>query len=132
VPNYNSFYEGHYDIMWLPYILASKKIAKWYVRTVFRRHDYYVDELNFTTASYLRKITEELPACKTETYYSCERPFDKISSVYYYLSLGLTKNDWMFRSLQQSSLLNAPIRLLTGFLSILLGWIGLAPVFNVV
>ena len=92
VPNYNSFYEGHYDIIWLPYILASKRIAKWYVRTVFDRHDYYVDELNFTTARYLRRVTKRLPGCKAfKPYYSCERPFDKISAVYYYLSLGLNK-----------------------------------------
>ena len=133
VPNYNSFYEGHYNIMWLPYVLASKKIAKWYVRTFFDRHDYYIDELNFTTSRYLRKVTKELPECKTfKTYYSCERPFDKISAVYYYLSLGLTRNHWMFKFLGQSSLLTRPILLLTGFLSRLLGWIGLAPVFNIV
>lgn len=133
VPNYNSFYEGHYDIIWLPYILASKKIAKWYVRTIFRRRDYYVDELNFTTSRYLRKVTKELPECKTlKTYYSCVRPFDRISAVYYYLSLGLTKNHWLFKSLGPSSLLNRPILLLTGFLSRLLGWIGLASGFNVV
>jgi SAM-dependent methyltransferase len=133
VPNYNSFYEGHYNIMWLPYILASKKIAKWYVRTIFGRHDYYIDELNFTTSRYLRQVTEELPECKTfKTYYSCVRPFDKISAVYYYLSLGLTRSHWMFKFLGQRSLLNGPILLLTGFLSRLLGWIGLAPVFNVV
>ena len=60
VPNYNSFYEGHYDILWLPYLLKSKRIAKWYVRTLFGRRDWFIDELHFTTPEYFRKLAAEM------------------------------------------------------------------------
>ena len=133
VPNYNSFYEGHYDIIWLPYVLSSKRIAKWYVRTIFLRHDYYIDELNFTTSKYLRRVTGEMSACKSvRAYYCCGGPFDKISAVYYHLSLGLTRSHRLFESLRQVRFISRALLLATGFASILLGYLGLAPAFNVV
>lgn len=49
VPNYNSVYEGHYDIPWIPYM--TKPLAKRYVSTVFRRDPSFIDELNFTVPS---------------------------------------------------------------------------------
>ncbi len=63
MPNYNSFREGHYNIPWLPYILGSKKYAKWYVRSVFGRADYFIDQLNFTTPAYFRRLLPHLPKC---------------------------------------------------------------------
>ena len=57
VPNYNSFHEDHYDILWLPYLLRSKRVAKWYVRTIFRRRDWFIDELHFTTPGYFKKLS---------------------------------------------------------------------------
>ena len=60
VPNYNSFFEGHYDILWLPYLLKSKRVAKWYVRTLFGRRDWFIDELHFTTPGYFRKLATEM------------------------------------------------------------------------
>ncbi len=133
VPNYNSFYEGHYNIMWLPYILNSKKIAKWYVRTIFQRRDYFIDELNFTTSKQLRKLKAKLPECGSlKIYYYCSSPLDKISAVHYYLSLGLATNNRVLESLRNIYVMNKVLRSLTGFVSTLLGSFGLAPVFNVV
>ena len=82
VPNYNSFHEGHYNIFWLPYALASKKMAKWYVRTIFRRADYYVDELNFTTPRIFRKLATRLSDCKTlNIELTIQRPFGRIDAI---------------------------------------------------
>ena len=133
VPNYNSFHEGHYNIIWLPYVLASKKIARWYVRTIFRRQDYYVDELNFTTLRYLRGITRELRQYQSlRAYYDCARPFTQVSAAYYHLSLGLAKRHRLFESLRQMRFVNKALLLATGFASNILGFLGLAPAFNVV
>lgn len=63
VPNYDSFYEGHYDILWLPYLLRSKGAAKWYVRTLFHRSDYFIDELNFLRPPVMRALMEHIPEC---------------------------------------------------------------------
>lgn len=56
VPNYDSFREDHYDIVWLPYLLRSKRVAKWYVRNLFKRADWFVDELNFTSPAYFKRL----------------------------------------------------------------------------
>jgi len=133
VPNYNSFYEGHYNIMWLPYILNSKKIAKWYVRTVFKRPDYYIDELNFTTSKQIHKLKKHLPRCEAlKIYYYCVQPFDKFSALHHYLSLELPSNNGFLKLLRRRPFMNKGLLLLSGFVSNLLGRVGLAPVFNVV
>jgi SAM-dependent methyltransferase len=60
MPNYNSLREAHYEILWIPYILSkSKKLAKIYLRLV-GKNPAYVDELNFTTPSNIRKKTENI------------------------------------------------------------------------
>jgi SAM-dependent methyltransferase len=65
VPNYDSFKEGHYNIIWLPYLLRSKGVAKWYVRTIFGRQDYFIDELHFTTPRYFSSLRPRLSACQS-------------------------------------------------------------------
>ncbi|HEX8775552.1 MAG TPA: class I SAM-dependent methyltransferase [Pyrinomonadaceae bacterium] len=90
VPNYNSFREGHYNILWLPYLLARKSLAKWYVRNIFRRPDYYIDELNFTTPGHFRKMAEALPECREmQIYRLCDPPFAALSGRYYMRGLSL-------------------------------------------
>ncbi len=60
MPNYNSFYEGHFETFWIPFILSkSKKISKIYLKLI-RKKTVYVDELNFTTPLKIRKITEKI------------------------------------------------------------------------
>jgi SAM-dependent methyltransferase len=46
VPNYHSFFEGHYGIFWIPGI--SKGLARLYVR-LWNRDPSYIDSLQFTT-----------------------------------------------------------------------------------
>jgi len=60
MPNYNSLYEGHYEILWIPYILSkSKKLARIYLRLI-GKNPAYMDELNFTTPSNIRKKAENV------------------------------------------------------------------------
>ena len=63
LPNINSFYEGHYDILWMPYM--NKKIAKLYVETLFNRDPSFIDELHFTVPSMFKKY---LKSNKTNGY----------------------------------------------------------------
>jgi SAM-dependent methyltransferase len=64
VPNYNSFWEQHYDIPWIPYLLSSKRVAKWYVRTLFRRRDWFIDEMHFTTPNYFKELSRRIARLK--------------------------------------------------------------------
>jgi len=69
VPNFDSFYEGHYNIRWLPYVLRTKAVAKWYVRTVFNRADWFIDELNFTRPGQFRALAQRVPNCRVRRLY---------------------------------------------------------------
>lgn len=55
VPNYDSFWEGHYAIPWLPYALREKRAARRYVRAVFRRDPAYLDTLHFLTPAWFTR-----------------------------------------------------------------------------
>jgi SAM-dependent methyltransferase len=60
MPNYNSLYEGHYEIFWIPYVLSkSKKLSRIYLRLI-GKNPAYIDELNFTTPSNIRKKAENI------------------------------------------------------------------------
>jgi SAM-dependent methyltransferase len=90
VPTYNSFREGHYNIFWLPHLLKSKRIAKWYVRAVFRRADWFIDELNFTTPRYFKKLTDRTTQLKEMKLYLVadpvfQRSFGRIVDSYYHV-----------------------------------------------
>ncbi|RXJ55389.1 class I SAM-dependent methyltransferase [Candidatus Marinarcus aquaticus] len=61
IPNYDSFYEGHYDILWLPYLLRNKKMARLYLK-LRGRDPSYLKELNFTRPDMIMKIAKnEMP-----------------------------------------------------------------------
>lgn len=60
IPNYDSFYEGHYRILWLPFVLRNKKIAKLYINKVFKRDPSYIETLNFTNRNNILKIAEKV------------------------------------------------------------------------
>lgn len=53
IPNYGSFWEGHYGILWPPNL--SKPLAKIYV-SLLGRNPSYLDELNLINQRYLKKI----------------------------------------------------------------------------
>jgi len=86
VPNFDSFYEGHYNIRWLPYVLRSKALAKWYVRTLFRRADWFIDELHFTRPDDFRALSKGLPeCCLKRLYLYFLPPIERRLSNWYYI-----------------------------------------------
>lgn len=58
VPNYGSFWEGHYGIVWLPYI--PKSIAKYYVK-LWGKEGKLLDELQQVNSFTLKKIAKNFP-----------------------------------------------------------------------
>lgn len=62
IPNYGSFWDGHYGLPWLPY--APKRLLKGYVR-LFGRDPGYLDYLNLLTPFKIKRILARLPfACR--------------------------------------------------------------------
>jgi SAM-dependent methyltransferase len=57
IPNYNSIYEGHYEIFWIPYL--NKKLARLYLKFIGRNPE-YLDDLNFTTPEKILKFSKEI------------------------------------------------------------------------
>jgi len=53
IPNYNSFWEGHYALLWMPFF--NKSLAKIYVR-LWGRDPSFIDTLYFISPAYIRKI----------------------------------------------------------------------------
>ena len=58
VPNYGSIWEGHYGIVWMPYI--PKSIAKYYVK-LWGKEGKLLDELQLINNFTLKKIAKNLP-----------------------------------------------------------------------
>jgi ubiquinone/menaquinone biosynthesis C-methylase UbiE len=56
-PNYRTFFEGHYNVLWFPY--WSKRAAKLYLR-MLRRNPALIDHLNFLTEPDMRGWLEEI------------------------------------------------------------------------
>ena len=60
MPNYNSFYEGHYEIFWIPFILSkSKFLSKIYLK-ILKRNPIFIDELNFTTPYNIKRKAQRI------------------------------------------------------------------------
>ncbi|HEC91974.1 MAG TPA: class I SAM-dependent methyltransferase [Candidatus Atribacteria bacterium] len=57
VPNYFSFWEGHYGLLWFPFL--NKFLAKCYVR-VLGRNDKFIDDLHFINPFKIKKWCKEL------------------------------------------------------------------------
>lgn len=57
VPNYNSFFEGHYGLLWCPFF--TKKTAKAYV-SLLRRNPSYIDTLQFITPQKVRNALKKI------------------------------------------------------------------------
>jgi SAM-dependent methyltransferase len=56
IPNYNSFWEGHYGLFWLP--CFPKKIGKIYLK-LLGRDSKFLESLNYITPKYLLNILDE-------------------------------------------------------------------------
>ncbi len=57
IPNYHSFWEGHFGLFWLPFL--NKKMAKWYVK-IFRRNTNFIDNLQFITLKKIKNWSKQL------------------------------------------------------------------------
>jgi SAM-dependent methyltransferase len=64
-PNYGSWWEGHYGILWLPNM--SKWLAKIYV-SLFGRDPRYIDTLQFMSVSFVKKLLENSDQIRVLTY----------------------------------------------------------------
>lgn len=58
IPNYGSFWEGHYGILWIPYL--PKPIAKLYVR-LWSKDPKALEEYKFVNQISLEKLLKDLP-----------------------------------------------------------------------
>ncbi len=68
IPNYQSFWEGHYGIFWLPNLLTNTYISKIYVRLFCPKKDpNFLSTLNNITPQYVRQILKELPKSEVIT-----------------------------------------------------------------
>lgn len=52
-PNYHSFYEGHYKVLWLP--LLNQRLGRWYLKVRGRYTPYY-ETLNVLTPKAVKRI----------------------------------------------------------------------------
>lgn len=64
VPNYFSFWEGHYGMLWLPFL--NKTTGKYYVK-MFGRDPSYIDTLSFVTPMFFKKWLKKNPRAKLLT-----------------------------------------------------------------
>jgi ubiquinone/menaquinone biosynthesis C-methylase UbiE len=76
VPNYMSFWEGHYKMLWLP--LFPKSLAKVYLK-LRNRNPTFLDSINYITPKYLLNILDELKVSNVHNL-SIERFFWKINN----------------------------------------------------
>lgn len=64
VPNYFSFWEGHYGLLWMPFL--NKTTGKYYVK-MFGRDPSYIDTLSFVTPALFKKWLKKNPRAKLLT-----------------------------------------------------------------
>ena len=114
IPNYNSIYEGHYNIFWIPYM--KKNMAKLYVRKLFGREPYFIDELNFTTPSMFKKYLNSYQTYG-ELYLHSWGLFAIIFEVYKYcFNNKLVPTPEKYRGIKKAIILSLHIKPLTLFL----------------
>lgn len=131
VPNYDAFWEGHYNSIWLPYVLTNKRAAKWYVRNLLRRPDRYVDEMNFMSPATFGTMARALPDARMNGIHPfCIWPFNAFSAAVYYLQIGYVTRHRALALLERLRLSQLFVffgRPVVRLLTIL----GLSPTFNV-
>lgn len=65
IPNYNSFWEGHYEVFWFPNLLNNKFLAKLYLKLFYGKKDLqFLETLNNITPELLKKITSKIKQAK--------------------------------------------------------------------
>lgn len=132
IPNYNSFFEGHYNMLWLPYLLLYKPFAKWYVR-LRGRADFFIDELNFTTPSLIDALAQAV--LKDGKYYILPH-FDgwlgKFGFYYYFLHTDLPTNNAFLLFIRKTSCLKFFTKSVVSMVVKIGMYLGLCKVFNLI
>jgi SAM-dependent methyltransferase len=83
VISYDSFYEGQYPMLWLPYLLRIKRAARWWVRRVHGRTDYFIDELTFTIPQYFRELLARIaPSMRGSIHLYLRSPLGLLTGVH--------------------------------------------------
>jgi SAM-dependent methyltransferase len=136
VPNYDSFYEGHYNIPWLPYVFRQKTWAARYVRDVWRRDPYYIRELNFTVpGDFMRNNSWSGLAQDVAIYPFLFRPLLYVSALAYFLDIESYDRHPLLKWFSPEGglrFIRRPVLSLARLFTIAAARIGLSPVFNVV
>lgn len=136
VPNYDSFFEGHYNVPWLPYFLRDKRRAAKYVERVWGRNPYFVQELNFTTPrQYSAEKHWARDAAKVLVLPGLCRPLSRVSALAYFLSIESFERHRVLAYFAETGALRAiraPVRMLSRSMTTVACSLGLAPVFNVI
>jgi len=132
IPNFNAYYEAHYDLFWIPHLLLYKPFAKLYVR-LRGRSDFFIDELNLTTPSLIDALAQEV--LKEGKYYILPH-FDgwlgKFGFYYYFLRTDLPNNNAFLLFVRKKSWLKF---LANGVVSVVVKMgmsLGLCKVFNLI
>ncbi len=136
VPNYDSFYEGHYNIPWFPFALRKKSRAAAYVARFWRRDPYFIHELNFTVpGDYSPSQPWAGATDQLDIHPFLFRPLLYISALAWFLSLRSYERHPLLRWFAPGGALrwfHQPVLAIArGFTSVCTA-VGLAPVFNVV
>lgn len=110
MPHYLSYYEGHYHVFWLPYLLLNKSIAKYYIK-MRKMDENFIDELNFITYFGLKKVAKKVFV--NEKFYIMPHFANKrmglLGALYYYQALDFKEipDRKVFQWLVKNKLLNA-------------------------
>jgi SAM-dependent methyltransferase len=81
MPNYNSIFEGHYNIFWIPNM--KKNIAKLYVQKFFGRDPDFINNINFTTPAMFKKYLVS-PETRGKLYLHSVGPFSPVFEIHKY------------------------------------------------
>jgi len=130
IPNYNSYFEGHYGVFWLPYIFMSKSIAKLYIR--LRGIDNsYIDELNFTTPNNITKAAQKVLTGNSFKCYPHIGGFLSIFGlIYFAINTNTMQEHKIIRIMNKSRTMNLFGRMLSTLIVKSYIFLGFAKTFN--
>lgn len=130
IPNYNSYFEAHYGVFWLPYIFMSKKIAKLYVR-LRGIDDSFIDELNFTTPSNITKVAQKvLTGSSFKCYPHIEGPMGIFGLIYFATNTNTMQEHKIITIINKSKTMNLFARIVSAFIVKSYIFLGFAKTFN--
>jgi SAM-dependent methyltransferase len=133
MPNYDSFYEGHYRIPWLPYALRTKSAARVWVGKVWKRPIDFLDTLNFTTPSKLKALADAHRDVKrSEIFYTSFGKLTYVPALHRALALGLDRKLGPAAPIARAPVVGGAIRAGSYAATRFLAALGMSPEFTVV